>query len=230
MRQSLLSRILQLIGGLFLFSLGSVLTINAHLGYAPWDVFHVGLAKTVGISIGNASIIVGIAIVILSILLGEKFGLGTILNMVLIGIFLDIILSLSVISRANDVVVGISMLVIGLFFMALGTCFYLKSAMGAGPRDSLMVALKRKTGLPIGMCRGIVEILAVIIGWRLGGMVGIGTVISAFTIGFWIQVAFKLFKFDAVEVKHETIDYTCKMIFRKINEKRVAKAATKNVQ
>jgi uncharacterized membrane protein YczE len=76
-----------------------------------------------------------------------------------------------------------------------------------------MVALTRKTGLPIGVCRGMIEVIVVTIGWKLGGMVGIGTVITAFTIGFWIQVTFKIFQFDATRIKHETLSQTYKGIF-----------------
>jgi uncharacterized membrane protein YczE len=213
-RQLYLARVFQLTWGLFLFALGVAITINAHIGYAPWDVFHAGLAKTTDISIGNASIIISIIIGFISIFLGEKLGLGTIFNMVLIGIFLDIIISLHIIPIANNFIWSIPMLIVGLIIIALGTYFYMKPGLGAGPRDSLMVALTRKTGLPIGICRGMIEVLVVIIGWKLGGMVGVGTILAAFTIGFWIQITFKLFKFDATQVEHEAIDNTYKVIFR----------------
>ena len=206
-------RLLRLIWGLFLYALGIVVTMNAHIGYAPWEVFHVGIAKTTGISIGTASIITGVIIGIIGVLLGEKLGLGTILNMILIGVFLDIILGFNIIPVASNLISGIIMLIIGLFIIALASYFYIGSAFGAGPRDSLMVALTRKTRLPIGICRGTIELLAVIAGWKLGGMVGIGTVIATFVIGFCVQTTFKLLKFDATDVKHETLDYTYKMFF-----------------
>jgi len=207
------NRLLHLIGGLALYALGIVVTMNANIGYDPWEVLHVGIAKTTGISIGTALIIVGVIIGIIAVLLGEKLGLGTILDIVLIGVFLDIILKFHVIPLANNLATGIIMLIIGLFIIALGSYFYIKSGFGAGPRDSLMVALTRKTILPIGICRGIIELLAVIVGWRLGGKVGIGTVISAFAIGFCVQVTFKLLKFDVTEVKNETLGCTYKMLF-----------------
>lgn len=206
-------RMLRLIWGLFLYALGIVVTINASIGYAPWDVFHVGFAKTVGISIGTASIITGVFLVIIALLLREKLGLGTLLNMVLIGVFMDLIISINIIPVLINFPLGIIMLIIGLFIIALASYFYIGSAFGAGPRDSLMVALTRKTGLPIGVCRGIIELLAVLVGWRLGGMLGIGTIISALAIGFCVQVTFKLLKFEATEIKHETLDQTLKMLF-----------------
>ncbi len=210
-----LTRLVRLIWGLFLYALGIVVTLNAHIGYAPWEVFHVGLSKTAGITIGTASILTGVIIGLASLFLGEKLGLGTILNMVLIGIFLDIILDFNILPIANSMALGIPMLVSGLFIISLASYWYIGSGFGAGPRDSLMVALTRKTGMPIGLCRGAIELMAVLAGWWLGGMVGIGTIISAFSIGFCIQTTFKLLKFDAKAVKHETLDCTYKMLFSK---------------
>lgn len=210
-------RLLHLLWGLFLYALGIVVTINAHIGYAPWDVFHVGFAKAVGISIGAASIITGVVIVALSVLLGEKLGLGTLLNMILIGVFLDMIIGLHIIPIATSFLSGVIMLLIGLFIIALASYFYIGSGFGAGPRDSLMVVLTRKTKFPIGVCRGTIELLAVGAGWSLGGMLGIGTILSTFAIGFCVQTTFSLLNFDATKVKHETLDQTYKLFFSKIN-------------
>lgn len=149
---------------------------------------------------------------IISIVLGEKLGLGTILNMVLIGLFLDMIMAFHIIPVLNNIPLGIIMLVAGLFIIALASYFYIGSAFGAGPRDSLMVALTRKTGLPIGVCRGTIELIAALVGWILGGMLGIGTFISAMAIGFCVQTTFKLLKFDATMVNHETLDLTFKLL------------------
>jgi uncharacterized protein len=211
-------RIIRLIWGLFLYALGIVVTINAHIGYAPWDVFHVGFSNTVGISIGTASIVAGVFIIILIVLLGEKLGIGTLLNMVLIGVFMDIILESHIIPVLNNFLLGVLMMIAGLFIIALGSYYYIGSAFGAGPRDSLMVALTRKTGLPIGICRVAIELTAVFVGWRLGGMIGLGTIISAFAIGFCIQITFKFLKFDTTQVKHETLNQTYKMLFNRRNE------------
>lgn len=201
-------RFIRLSFGLFLYALGIVMTINANIGYAPWDVFHVGLANSVGLSIGVASILTGVVIVLISWLLGEKLGLGTILNMLLIGVFLDIIMALKVIPKLDHVILGTFMMIGGLFVIALASYFYIGAAFGAGPRDSLMVALTRKTGLSVGICRGSIELMAVVIGWRMGGKLGLGTILSALAIGFCVQMTFKWLKFDATRVKHETLDKT----------------------
>jgi len=194
--------------GLFLFALGIVLTIRANIGYPPWDVFHVGLANKIGLSLGIVSIIIGIILIILVTLLKEKFGLGTIFNVILIGLFIDFIFFIDIIPLIENLLFGIILLILGLFIIALGSYFYIKSGFGVGPRDNLMVVLNRRIKLPVGACRSIIELLVTVIGWVLGGMVGVGTVISVIGIGFCIQIVFKLFKFDVTLVKHETFAET----------------------
>ncbi len=197
-------RFIKLNLGLFLYGLGIIVTMRANVGYAPWEVLHSGISQTLGVSIGLVNTAVGAIIVAIVFLLGEKIGLGTIFNMFMIGLFMDLILFLDFIPLYNSFWIGTLVLILGLFIISLGTYFYISSAFGAGPRDSLMVAITRKTGLPVGLCRGILEVSVVIAGWLLGGMVGLGTVISAFAIGFCVQITFRLLKFDPTEVKHET--------------------------
>lgn len=206
-------RLGKLLLGLFLFALGIVVTMKANLGFGPWEVFHQGVSLRVGLSIGNVSILTGLLICVLVVLAGEKLGLGTILNMVLIGVFMDRILALGVIPRMESFLPGLLVMFTGLFTISLASYFYIGSGFGAGPRDSLMVALERKTGMAVGLCRGIVEGSAVMAGWLLGGPVGLGTVLAAFGIGFCIQVVFRLLKFDAKAVRHETLDATWKKVF-----------------
>ena len=208
-------RLVTLVFGLFLYALGIVITINANIGYAPWEVFHVGLSLKTGFSIGIASIFVGLVIVVIVVVCGEKIGLGTVLNMLLIGVFLDGLFFLNIIPRSENLTSGIAMLVLGLFVISLGSYFYMKAGFGAGPRDSLMVLVNRKTRIPVGICRSTLELTVTAAGWFLGGMVGIGTVISVIAIGFCIQITFAVFKFIPAEVKHETIVETYKTFFKK---------------
>ncbi len=172
------ARLLSMLLGLVLYALGIVATVKANVGYAPWEVFHVGLGDAIGISLGAASIIAGLVIVIVVTALGEKLGLGTLGSMVLTGVFIDIIVVMNIIPEAGGFAAGIAMLIAGMFTIALGSYFYMKAAFGAGPRDNLMVVLTRKTKIPVGLCRLLVELLVTLIGWLLGGMVGVGTVIS----------------------------------------------------
>jgi len=202
----LIFRLISLMTGLVFYAVGIVMTIKANVGYAPWDVFHVGLMNITSLSLGIISIIVGLMIVIIVTILKEKFGLGTVLNMVFIGIFIDIIFPRF--PAAPNQFTGYIMLIAGLFIISFGSYFYIRSAFGVGPRDNLMVVLARRTKLPAGLCRFTVELLVTVIGWFLGGMAGIGTIISAVGIGFCIQLVFKIFKFDVTAVKHETLRET----------------------
>jgi len=201
-------RIINLMFGLFLYALGIVVTIRANIGYAPWDAFHAGLSQKAGFSFGTASILVGILVGALVMALGEKIGFGTILNMVLIGILVDVIMFTGVLPLSQSYITGIPMLLAGLFIIAVGSYFYIKSAFGAGPRDSLMVVLNRKTRIPVGVCRIIVELTVTIAGWALGGMVGLGTVISALAIGLFVQLVFAVLRFKPALVQHETLRQT----------------------
>ncbi len=211
----LFARLSDMLLGLVLYALGIVISINANVGYAPWEVFHVGLANTIGLSIGMASIIAGLVIVILVTALGEKLGLGSIASMILTGVFIDVIAALGLIPVANTLAVGIILLIAGMFIIALGSYFYMKAAFGAGPRDNLMVVLTRKTKIPVGVCRLLDELLVTLIGWLLGGMVGVGTVISFVAIGVCVQIVFSAFHFDVTAVQHETLRDTVLKISRK---------------
>ena len=200
-----LMRFARLMAGLFLFALGIVFTLRANIGYAPWDVFHAGLAGTLGITIGLASILVGLALLVVVAAMKETLGLGTVFNMIFVGAFIDLILAVRVIPLAEGYVVGLFMLTSGLALIAFASYLYISSAFGAGPRDSLMIILACKTGKPVGVCRAGVELTAVVIGFFLGGQVGVGTVVAAFGIGFFVQLVFRLMKFDAATVKHESL-------------------------
>jgi len=203
--------------GLALFAFGIVMTIKANIGYAPWDVFHAGIAGKTGLSLGTISILVGVAVGIIVTILGEKVGLGTILNMVLVGIFIDVFFLL--LPLAGNLIIGLIMLFTGLLAISVGTYLYIRTAFGAGPRDSLMVVKARKTKLSAGVCRGVMELVVTIIGWFLGGMVGAGTVIIVISIGFFIQMTFKLFRFDVTSVKHESLRDTYTAVIQSVRKK-----------
>lgn len=220
-----LKKMLSVFIGTVILSLGVTLNMRANIGFAPWEVFHWGFSQTASISLGLSIILTGAVLCIVATIMGEKLGFGTIVNFFMSGIIIDIIIALDIIPQMKSLLSGILMMILGLFVMAFGTYFYIRPGLGAGPRDSLMVALERKTGLPVGTCRIIVEISVTIIGWILGGPVGVGTVIAAFGIGFCVQTVFTLMRFEAPKVKHETIDLTLKNLFKKemillaVNEK-----------
>ncbi len=201
-------RLFSLMFGLMLYALGATITIKANIGYAPWDVFHSGLAKIIHLSIGNTSIIVGLIIWAIVLIFGEKFGIGTVLNMIFIGVFMNIFMPIIPKMSPNDFFLDLFVMFIGLFIIPFGTYFYMISGLGSGPRDSLMVVIRKKTNIPIGICRCVVEVSALITGFLLGGMLGLGTAISMIAISFCVQIVFDLLKFDPSTVEHETFKDT----------------------
>lgn len=207
-----IARFIRLMVGLFIFAAGLVMIMKSDLGYGPWELFHDGLTNIVPITIGQATVIVGAIIVIANFLLKEAVGIGTLFNMVFMGVFIDLILFLNVIPVAGGLFGGIMLILLGFFISAVGTWLYLSSAFGAGPRDGLMVALRRKTGIPVGISRCIIECAAALAGWLLGGPLGVGTVASIVGFGLFIQLVFRIVKFEATAVEHENLNETIKTI------------------
>jgi uncharacterized membrane protein YczE len=192
--------------GLFLYAVGIVMTINANLGLGPWDVFHQGLSMTIGITMGQASIAMGIIIVITNYFVGEKLGWGTLSNMLFIGLFMDILMLNSLIPIYENTILQVIMMLGGMFVIGLASYFYIGAGLGSGPRDGLMVLLTKKTRKSVRFTRNCIEITVLAAGYFLGGFVGVGTIIIAIGIGYFVQFVFKLFKFDVQTVKHRYVE------------------------
>lgn len=201
-------RLVRIIGGLFLYAVGLVINMNANLGYAPWEIFHYGVGSHLGLTIGNISVLMGLVICLFSAWMGEIFGFGTVLNMIFIGVFMDLILAADVIPQGTDLTSGLLMMICGFLIIALATCLYLSGGMGAGPRDGLIVVLQRRTGQPVGICRAVLETTVALLGWALGGPLGIGTVFGMFGNGLATQIVFHLLRFDATKIRHENLEET----------------------
>lgn len=209
--------LIKLILGLFLFAVGIVMTINANLGVAPWDVFHHGLSLTTNITMGSASILVGILIVLIDISLGQNIGWATIMNMLLIGAFMDILMLNNLIPIAHSFLPGIIMLLTGILIEGYGCWIYISVGMGAGPRDGLMVVLTKKTGKSVRLVKSLVDVCAVTTGYLLGGKLGIGTLIMALLGGQIFQFAFRTVKFDVKGIHHRFIQDDIKLLKEKFN-------------
>lgn len=205
-------RLLWLVIGMVVSSVGITMMLQANIGLEPWSVLQQGMAQSLGISYGTASMIVGAAAILAAVLCGESFGFGTILNIILCAVFIDGLLWLNWIPLIHSLPSGILMLLGGLELLVLGTWMYMKSALGAGPRDALMVALARKTGRSVGLCRVSVEIIVIIAGFLLGGQVGIGTVISAVGLGSLFNINFHLLHFRAAELHQENVAETLRCL------------------
>lgn len=187
-----MKRWLALFSGLICFGLGAGLIIRGNLGQGPWDVLHQGIALQTGISIGLASILTGIPVVLAWWPLGQRPGWGTLANIIVIGVAVDIVLRF--VPIAQNLVISAVFLIGGILITGFGSGLYLSSAMGAGPRDGLMLGLARRSGWSVRIVRTLIEVVVLTIGWLLGGNVGIGTLAFALGIGPAVQVSLRFFK------------------------------------
>jgi uncharacterized membrane protein YczE len=182
--------------GLFLFALGSVMILFADLGMSSWGVFHLGLMNTVGLSFGQTTQLVGLVVLFIGWFLGFPPGLGTVSNIYFIGYFIDIIIKWGIVPKFNNILLQLVLLITGMATIGGASYFYLSPKLGAGPRDGLMIGLVQKLDKEVSIVRAGIEITVLILGIAMGGTIGIGTVITAFSIGYFIQLAFKLGNYD----------------------------------
>jgi uncharacterized membrane protein YczE len=179
--------------GFLLYGLAIALIVRADLGTGTWVVLEVALANILGIKIGTMTVYMGFFVLIIALLLREQVGWGTLGNILSIGPWLNLFLDL-IGTPDNNIALQIVMLLLGVLIQGIATAVYIGVEAGAGPRDSLMLAIHRTTGVSIRIARGAIEVIVVLIGWLLGGPLGLGTVIFAILIGPSVQWAFKLFK------------------------------------
>ncbi|WP_059171243.1 YitT family protein [Bacillus sp. FJAT-27445] len=170
--------------GLMAMSLGVVLLIRSGAGASPWDVFHVGLYKHLGLTVGSWTIIVGIVILAASAILSRELPhVGAFLNMLFVGVFIDMFMLIPFLREPSGFFGQIAMFISGLLFLGYGMGLYISASLGTGPRDSLMAAIIEKTGWKVRNVRGAIELSVLLIGWRLGGPVSWGTIAFCIAIG-----------------------------------------------
>jgi len=179
-------------GGFALFGLSIALAIQANLGTGTWSVLEVALAPLVRLSVGAVSIIVGFAALAIALILREPIGWGTLANLLCIGPWLDLWLWVLP-SVKSSLFLQAAMLLGGILIQGVASAIYIGVDAGAGPRDSLMLALHRTTGVSVRLARGAIEVGVCLLGWALGGPLGVGTVVFALLIGPTVQWAFRLF-------------------------------------
>ena len=199
---------------LFVNGFGVYLTIQANIGAGPWDVLNLGLSKTLGILYGTASIAVSCTILAIDILLKEPIGIAMFIDAVVVGKAVDFFNHIHAVPPASSLLTGIPIMIVGLFIMAYTQFTYMAASLGCGPRDTLLVGLaKRVKRIPIGAVSIALLSLATLIGWLLGGPVGVGTLICAFCTGPIMQLAFRSVRFDATGIKHQRMMDSARIIF-----------------
>jgi uncharacterized membrane protein YczE len=197
---------IQLAAGLWLFAAGVVVGLRSGLGVSPWDVLHDGIRQVTPLSFGTATILVGVLLVLATRTAGIRPGPGTIANMVAIGVFADAMLATGIAGDLDTywLPLRLAAVVAGVGLVALGSALYLGAGLGAGPRDSLMLAVSARTGRRVGLVRALIEASALAVGWTLGGAAGIGTVLFAFGIGPAVELALRLLRVGVPEGPHRS--------------------------
>jgi uncharacterized membrane protein YczE len=189
--RTVLRRLPGLLAGLVLFGFGIAVMAASGLGLGPWEVLHQGIANLTGLALGTVSILVGIPVLALWWPLGERPGIGTILNVALIGTSTNLVLPL--LPHPGEPVSQLVMSVGGVLTIGLGSGLYLAADLGPGPRDGLMTGLHHRFGWSIRRARTSVELIVLVVGFLLGGTVGLGTILFAFGIGPIVQVFLRVF-------------------------------------
>jgi uncharacterized membrane protein YczE len=181
--------------GFFIFGLAITLMIRGNLGTSAWAVLEVALSKILHVSVGTMTVINGFIVLIGALAMRERIGWGTLANILSIGPWEDFWLA-RIPSVTDNLPLQIAMLLIAIALMGLASAIYIGVDAGAGPRDSMMLAIKRTTGVSIRVARGAIEVTVVTVGWLLGGPAGIGTLVFALLVGPSVQLGFKLLKVE----------------------------------
>ena len=177
--------------GLFFFGFGEGLLIVSGIGASPWNVLHQGIAIKLNLSVGTIAFLVSFLVLLLWYYLDQRIGMGTIINFVIIAIMIDVTIYFC--ETPNLYAYKFLMAIIAILIIGFGTGMYLIANLGAGPRDGLMTGLQKKTKAPIALVRACIEIIVVLLGWFLGGVAGIGTLLFAFVIGPAVALSLHIF-------------------------------------
>lgn len=205
--------------GLMMFAVGTYLIIQANIGVDPWDAFSIGLSKRCNILFGTASIIISFAVIGVDLLLREKIGLGTLLDAIVVGKTVDLLNWLDLIPEQDNLFIGILMLLAGFFIAGFSQYLYMKAGLCCGPRDAMQIAIGRRLHMiPIGGVNVIILVIVLIVGWRLGGPIGIGTLIAPFAAGAMQQFAFNKMKFEPKDVQHQSFIESFRVLTKRERE------------
>ncbi|SFX87778.1 YitT family protein [Ruminococcus sp. XPD3002] len=213
-KKHILSGWLRILSGLAVYSFGVHLTIVANIGLAPWDCLGMGIAKRTPLDYGSAMVLIGVCAIVIQLILRERIGFATLFDAMITGRLTQFFIDISPYPENHSLWLGIVFMLFGFLFIALGMYVYMSAECGCGPKDGLLIAIgKRVPKIPIG----IVEILrwsvVTLIGWMLGGTVGIGTVISTFGAGAVMHLFYTMIHFEPRKLRHRSIKDTFSILF-----------------
>ncbi|MBR7020807.1 MAG: hypothetical protein IKI15_07100 [Lachnospiraceae bacterium] len=218
--KKIISEWVRIAAGLLVFAFGVHLTIYANIGLAPWDCLGMGIAKHTPFNYGISMTCIAVTVLLIDILMKERIGFGTIIDALLTGNFVQMFNSLNPLAENKSTLLGIAVMLTGFVFMAIGMWIYMSSRQCCGPRDALLVALgKRMPKIPIGVVEILLWAVVLLIGFLLGGPVGIGTLISTFGAGLVMQLVYNVIRFEPRKLVHRDV-------FAVIGELRASKNPT----
>ena len=205
-RKKIILEWFRIAAGLAVFAFGVHLTIFANIGLAPWDCLGMGIANHTPLNYGLSMTTMSVAILLIDLLLRERIGFGTVIDALITGNLVQLYNDLNPLPLNQSLPRGVAIMLIGFVFMALGMWIYMKAGQCCGPRDSLLVGLgKRLPKIPIGLVEILLWAAVTLVGWLLGGPVGIGTLISTFGAGAVLQLVYWLIRFEPREVRHRSV-------------------------
>lgn len=214
-RSRIVAQWAQIALGLLVFSLGVHLTIFANIGLAPWDCLGMGVASHTPLNYGAVMTCMSVAILLIDLGLKERIGYGTIIDALLTGNFVQAVNDHSPLSPCASLWSGLAMMTVGFVFMAVGMWIYMRGEQCCGPRDALLVGLgKRLPQIPIGVVQIILWSAVTVVGWLLGGPVGIGTLLSAFGAGAVMQAVYQLLRFEPRDIVHRDVIEINRLLIR----------------
>lgn len=216
-KKALIKNTLQTVVGLFIFAFGQYFCVSADIGLAPWDCLAMGLSKHIPLNFGNCCSVISLTIVLIDILMKEKIGMGTLLDAILVGQFVNFFRFTNILLPLvfHNTLTGIAFMLCGLFIMALGQTIYMSSGIGCGPRDALMVGIgKRIKKVPISFVMFLIQFIVVLIGWPLGGPIGIGTIISVVFAGVSMQIVYLMLRIELRDIVHIDIIKYVQLLFK----------------
>ncbi len=212
-RIRVLRSILQTLCGLLIYSFGVYLTIAANIGLAPWDCFCMGISQYTPLNYGSTMVLVSVAAILIQLLFQERIGFATILDALITGRLTQFFIDISPYLENHSTLLGIVLLLIGFLIIDLGIYVYMSAELGSGPKDGLMIVMGKKLPkIPIGMIGVLLWSVVTLIGWMLGGSVGIGTLLSIFGAGFIMHIFYDAIGFEPRKLKHKSLKETLKSL------------------
>lgn len=208
---------IRILFGLLIYSFGVYLTIYANIGLAPWDCLGMGIAKHTPLNYGGSMVLIGVCAIIVQLILHERIGFATLFDALLTGNMAQFLTDISPYPENHSLWLGIAYMLFGFLFIALGMYVYMKAEQGCGPKDGLLIAIgKRLSKIPIGVVEILLWAVVTLLGWMLGGTVGIDTVISIFGAGAVMHLFYTAIHFEPRKLKHKSLTETVKLLSGKL--------------